>query len=213
MSQNGRTRVMSDCISASTQATRLVCARAKLNHVQQWFHMSLPSLIDQPDDLKKLCRQFHGQDLIAVDTEFVRERTYFPRLCLIQVAGPSAIACIDTLAIDDMSPLTSLLLDTTITKVLHAARQDFEIFVQLTGEVPAPVFDTQVAADLCGLGDQEGLAAVAFNPGVIHTDMLESCFGQNAASYPSPQSWAERAVPFLLELGASDNGRSVDAPN
>ena len=123
--------------------------------------MSLPSLIDQPDDLKKLCRQLRGQDFIVVDTEFIRERTYYPKLCLIQVAGPSTIACVDFLALDDLSPLTSLLLDPTITKVLHAARQDFEIFVQLTGEVPAPLFDTQVAANLCGLGDQEGLAAVA----------------------------------------------------
>ncbi|MDH3587870.1 MAG: ribonuclease D, partial [Gammaproteobacteria bacterium] len=94
--------------------------------------MSLPSLIDQPDDLKKLCRQLRGQDFIVVDTEFIRERTYYPKLCLIQVAGPSIIACVDFLALDDLSPLTSLLLDPTITKVLHAARQDFEIFVQLT---------------------------------------------------------------------------------
>lgn len=123
--------------------------------------MTTPQVIDKPDDLDKLAGQLRGQEFIAVDTEFLRESTYYSRLCLIQVATPSTIACVDAIALDDLSPLTAVLLDTTITKVLHSARQDYEILLNLTGQAPAPVFDTQIAADLCGFGDQGGFAAIA----------------------------------------------------
>lgn len=122
--------------------------------------MNTPTLIDKPEDLQELCRQLAGADFLAVDTEFIRERTYYPQLCLVQVATSEIAACVDAVALD-MAPLNQLILDSTITKVLHSARQDFEIFAMLTGQVPAPLFDTQVAADLCGMGDQGGFAAVA----------------------------------------------------
>lgn len=122
--------------------------------------MTTSQLIDTHDGLNELVQKLHNQDFIAVDTEFLRESTYFSRLCLVQVATPTTIACVDCIALDDLSPLTSVLLDPTITKVLHSARQDYEIFAHLTGKVPGPVFDTQIAADLCGLGDQGGFAAV-----------------------------------------------------
>ncbi|MDH3646313.1 MAG: ribonuclease D [Gammaproteobacteria bacterium] len=123
--------------------------------------MTTTPLIDTREGLSKLVRKLRGQEFVAVDTEFVREHTYYPRLCLVQLATHTTAACVDAIALDDLSSLTSVLLDATITKVLHAARQDLEIFVQLTGRAPGPLFDTQIAADLCGLGDQGSLAAIA----------------------------------------------------
>ncbi|MFZ5791101.1 MAG: ribonuclease D [Pseudomonadota bacterium] len=91
---------------------------------------------------------------IAVDTEFMRDRTYWPVLCLVQIAGPDEAAVIDALAPGiDLAPLFSLLADPKVLKVFHAARQDIEIFFHLTGKIPAPIVDTQVAAMVCGFGD------------------------------------------------------------
>lgn len=118
-------------------------------------------LIATPEALAAFCARIAEARYLAVDTEFVRERTYYPRLCLVQIASESILGCVDTLAIDDLSPLTALLQTPTITKVLHAGRQDLEIFTALAGAVPGPVYDTQIAADLCGHGNQVGLAAVA----------------------------------------------------
>ena len=122
--------------------------------------MSLPPLIENPAALEELCGRLASADSIAVDTEFIRERTYYPRLCLVQVASRSELACVDTLAIARLDPLLKALQTATITKVLHAARQDLEILMLAGDAVPAPVFDTQIAADLCGLGNQAGLAAL-----------------------------------------------------
>src|SRR5690349_22822338 len=81
----------------------------------------------------------------------MRERTYYPELCLVQVATDEVAACIDPLALPSLEPLLALLLDERMVKVLHAARQDLEIFFHLAGRVPQPVFDTQVAARFLGL--------------------------------------------------------------
>ncbi len=116
--------------------------------------------IDTPDGVRALCNRLGGTPWLAVDTEFLRERTYYPRLCLIQIANTEVAACIDPLTIDDLSPLRNLLLNPAILKVFHAARQDLEILYQLWDAVPAPVFDTQIAATLLGLGDQAGYANV-----------------------------------------------------
>lgn len=98
-----------------------------------------------------------GAAFVTVDTEFMREKTYWPQLCLIQVAGPDDAAIIDPLADGiDLEPLFDLMRDTSVLKVFHAARQDVEIFVHLTGAVPTPLFDTQVAAMVCGFGDSVG---------------------------------------------------------
>ena len=104
--------------------------------------------------LARFCARQQGAPFIAVDTEFVRERTYWPILCLAQVAGPEEAAAIDALAPGiDLAPLFALMADETILKVFHAARQDVEIFFNLTGRIPAPLFDTQIAAMVCGFGD------------------------------------------------------------
>lgn len=112
--------------------------------------------IESPAQLTALCEQLRRHDWLTLDTEFLREKTYRPRLCLLQVANPEVIACIDPLALDDLSPLLEVLYDRSITKVLHAAHQDLEIFFEMRGALPAPVFDTQIAATLLGHGDQIG---------------------------------------------------------
>jgi len=112
--------------------------------------------IDTPDALRLFSEQISGADWIALDTEFLREKTYYPKLCLIQIATTEVIACIDPIALDDLSPLLDVIFDARITKVMHAARQDMEILFNIQGSVPVPVFDTQIAALLLGYPDQIG---------------------------------------------------------
>ncbi|HZZ35736.1 MAG TPA: ribonuclease D [Caulobacteraceae bacterium] len=105
-------------------------------------------------DLAAFCQQLKGQPFVAVDTEFMRETTYWPKLCLIQAAAPSAEAVIDPLADDiDLMPFLEVLRDENIDKVFHAARQDVEIFNNL-GAMPRPLFDTQIASMAAGFGEQ-----------------------------------------------------------
>ena len=119
-------------------------------------------LIADSTRLADFCRPLVAADFIAVDTEFLRDRTYWPKLCLIQVAGPDGAVAIDPLAEDiDLTPLLELLAHPRLLKVFHAARQDLEIFYHLTGRVPAPLFDTQVAAMVCGYGDSVGYETLA----------------------------------------------------
>lgn len=116
------------------------------------------AVIDDSHDLAGLVDRLRRHDWVALDTEFVRERTYYPRLCLIQLAGPDELACVDPLALDTLEPLTAILSDRQVTKVLHAATQDLEVLLQASGTMPAPIFDTQVAAALLGHPDQIGYA-------------------------------------------------------
>jgi len=112
--------------------------------------------IDTPDALRLFSEQISGADWIALDTEFLREKTYYPKLCLLQIATTEVVACIDPIALDDLSPLLDVIFDARITKVMHAARQDLEILFNIQGSVPVPVFDTQIAALLLGYPDQIG---------------------------------------------------------
>ncbi|HWA62471.1 MAG TPA: ribonuclease D, partial [Caulobacteraceae bacterium] len=104
--------------------------------------------------LSRFCASLAASPFIAVDTEFMRETTYWPKLCLVQAAGPDTAATIDPLAEGlDLAPFLALMADKAITKVFHAARQDVEIFSNL-GQIPAPLFDTQIAAMAGGFGEQ-----------------------------------------------------------
>lgn len=104
--------------------------------------------------LQNLCDTLSGGDFVTVDTEFLREQTFWPQLCLIQLAGPNAEAVVDPLHPGiDLTPFYRLMGDERILKVFHAARQDIEIVVTKGKLVPAPVFDTQVAAMVCGFGE------------------------------------------------------------
>jgi ribonuclease D len=114
----------------------------------------MTTLISDSDALAQFCARQKATPFVAVDTEFMRERTYWPILCVVQVAGPEEAVAIDALAPGiDLAPLLALMADPETLKVFHAARQDLEIFFQLSDEVPHPIFDTQIAAMVCGFGD------------------------------------------------------------
>jgi ribonuclease D len=114
-------------------------------------------LLNDTDSLAALCTRLAREPFITIDTEFLRETTFWPQLCLVQVAGEDEFALIDPLADGlDLTPLYDLLADANVLKVFHAGRQDIEIFHYLTGAVPQNVFDTQIAAMVCGFGDQVG---------------------------------------------------------
>ena len=122
------------------------------------------TLIAESAELQAFCARLAEADYITVDTEFLRDSTYWPKLCLLQVAGPEEddVAAVDTLAEDlDLGPLLELFDDPGIVKVLHSARQDMEIFFHMTGRLPAPIFDTQVAAMVCGFGESVGYDTLA----------------------------------------------------
>ena len=111
-------------------------------------------LITTTDELRRFCDSLAGNPYVTVDTEFMRERSYWSKLCLVQLAGPNEAVAVDPLAEGiDLSPLYALMANPQIIKVFHAARQDVEIFVNATGVVPTPMFDTQVAAMVCGFGE------------------------------------------------------------
>ena len=114
------------------------------------------TLITTSKDLKSLCTRLKKSDFVTVDTEFIREKTYYPNLCLIQVAGDDEQPfAIDPLAEKmDLAPFFELMLNKEVLKVFHACRQDLEIFFNLMGKLPKPIFDTQVAAMVCGYGEQ-----------------------------------------------------------
>jgi ribonuclease D len=123
-----------------------------------------PAVITDTDALSALCQRLASEEFVTVDTEFMRERTYYPELCLVQLAGESEVAVIDTVSDRlDLEPLGELLANKAVTKVFHAARQDVEIFVQRFGAVPTPLFDTQVAAMVAGFGDQVGYDSLVSN--------------------------------------------------
>lgn len=125
-----------------------------------------PTLITDTDMLAKFCSDCAASPYVTVDTEFLRERTYYAQLCLVQIArpgdGPQSAVLVDTLAPGlSLEPLYALFRAPDVVKVFHAARQDLEIFATTAGIIPAPFFDTQVAAMVCGYGDQAGYETLA----------------------------------------------------
>ena len=120
-----------------------------------------PQLVSTTAELDALCTRLAAEEFVTVDTEFMRERTYWPELCVVQLAGDHEVAVVDTEAAGlDLAPLGRLLADPSVLKVFHACRQDIEIFVLKFGDVPRPLFDTQVAAMVAGFGDQVGYDAL-----------------------------------------------------
>jgi ribonuclease D len=114
-----------------------------------------PRFLTSSDELAALCERLRQEPFVTVDTEFMRERTYWPELCVVQLAGAEEAAVVDAQAeAMDLAPLGELLADPAVVKVFHAARQDVEIFLLKFGAVPTPLFDTQVAAMVAGFGDQ-----------------------------------------------------------
>src|SRR4028118_1095575 len=131
--------------------------------------MQIHPLINKSADLAALVERLATHPFVAVDTEFMRENSCWPELCLIQVASPDEAAAIDPKADMDMGPLLSLLVDNQdVLKVFHAGGQDLEIVHNLTGKVPYPLFDTQIAAMALGHGEQIG-----------YSNLVESLLGHS----------------------------------
>lgn len=139
--------------------------------------------IDTPEKLDEFITVASQYDWIAIDTEFIREKTYFSDLSLIQIATETQLVCIDPLAINDISALKTLLFNPKITKVLHAAHQDQEIFYNIFGDVPSPIFDTQPAAAVLGIGEQVGYAK-----------LIENILGISLAKTQSRTDWSRRPL-------------------
>lgn len=153
-------------------------------------------MIQDAAGLRALCDDLHARTWFALDTEFVRETTYWARLCLIQVATEARVACIDPLVLDDLAPLFAVLDDPAVTKVLHSGSQDLEIFHQLSGRIPAPIFDTQVAAPLLGYGEQAGFAR-----------LVENIVGVELDKSQTRTDWAERPLPDAAVEYAGNDAR------
>lgn len=161
-----------------------------------------PSLITTTEDLETVCWRLREEPFVTVDTEFIRERTYWPELCVVQLGGANEVAVIDALAPGiDMTALGSLLADQSVVKVFHAARQDIEIFVLKFGDVPRPLFDTQVAAMVAGFGDQVGYEALvaALAHGTIDKAHRFSDWSVRPLS-PAQIAYAAADVTYLREV-------------
>ena len=114
-------------------------------------------LIKTNKELKEACKKLNKAKFITIDTEFIREKTYWSQLCLIQVCSGESEFIIDPLEEDiDLKPFIKLLNKKSILKVFHSGRQDIEIFFKISGKIPSPIFDTQIAAMVCGFGDSVG---------------------------------------------------------
>ena len=154
------------------------------------------------------------EKVLAVDTEFIRDSTYYPSLCLIQIAGINFAAAIDPLAKLDMSPIWELLLNKNILKVFHAGRQDIEIFFGLMGEIPTPIYDTQIAAMFCGLGDQVGYESLvnnflglSINKEHQFTNWLQRPLSQNQINYAISDVTHLINIFPLIRQAIKDNNR------
>lgn len=141
------------------------------------------AFVNTPDALRAFCDSLKDSPWLVVDTEFIREKTYYPRLCLIQVGNTEQLACVDPLALDDLTPLLELLYDPSIIKVFHSADQDLEIFYHLRGELPAPIFDTQLAAALLGHGEQIGYA-----------NLVKALLNHNLDKSQTRTDWSKRPL-------------------
>ncbi len=157
--------------------------------------------IDTAKELDSYCETLRSADWIALDTEFLREKTYYPKLCLLQVATPNNVACIDPLALVELAPLLDILFDEGITKVMHSGRQDMEIFYHLAGELPSPVFDTQIAALMLGYPEQVGYANLVKGELGIELDKLHTRADWTLRPLSADQiQYAADDVIYLVEI-------------
>ena len=135
------------------------------------YSIALMHIITTTKDLENACQALASAEYLTVDTEFMRDSTYWPKLCLIQIAGPQDAFIIDPLSPDlELTAFYDLLRMETAVKVFHAARQDLEIFFHDGGVIPKPLFDTQVAAMACGFGDSVGYDNLVQNLTNVHID-------------------------------------------
>jgi ribonuclease D len=177
---------------------------------------SIMTVITDTEALARFCERQRDASFLAVDTEFMRERTYWPILCLVQVAGPDEAVAIDALSPGiDLEPLLDLMADQSTLKVFHAARQDVEIFFHLSGAVPTPLFDTQIAAMVCGFGDAASyerlvakLARASLDKSSRFTDWSHRPLTERQISYALADVVHLRTVYERLQQQLASNGRA-----
>jgi len=152
------------------------------------------TLVTTPEQLDTAVFRLQGAQRLAIDTEFMRERTYSPQLCLVQVASDSDCYLVDPLAGLELAPLFAVLADRGKPKILHAARQDLEVMLNASGQVPGPVFDTQVAAALLGLPPQVGYA-----------DLVARQLGHSIDKGQTRTDWSRRPLSDAQLAYAADD--------
>ncbi|HUJ47793.1 MAG TPA: ribonuclease D [Rhizomicrobium sp.] len=157
-------------------------------------------IVESTGDLAALVGELESAPYISLDTEFMRDQTYWPKLCLMQVAGPAGpAAIIDPLATGiDLAPIYKLIADTRIVKVLHAARQDIEIFWHQGGVIPDPLFDTQIAAMVCGFGEAASYETLVRK--LTHTDLDKSVRFTDWSRRPLSKRQLEYAIGDVTHL-------------
>jgi ribonuclease D len=173
------------------------------------------SIINDSQALADFCGRISHNRFITVDTEFMRENTFWPQLCVVQLGGEDEAQAIDALAEGlDLSPLMALMGDEKILKVFHAARQDLEIFFHLNGRLPTPLFDTQVAAMVCGFGDSAGyetlarkLAGASVDKSSRYTDWARRPLTDKQIDYALSDVTHLRIVYEKLDEMLGQNGR------
>ena len=173
------------------------------------------NLITDNDELRAFCAPLATVEYVTVDTEFIRERTYWPVLCLLQIGGPDGAAAVDALAPGiDLAPVFELLANRNVLKVFHAARQDMEIFCRAMDDCPAPVFDTQIAAMVCGFGDSVGyetlvakLAKATVDKSSRFTDWAARPLSDKQISYALSDVTHLRTVYEKLQAKLEKSGR------
>lgn len=139
--------------------------------------------VETGPQLHELCTQLQGSRWLALDTEFIREKTYYPIFCLLQISNGTLAASVDPLALEDLSELVDIIYATSSVKIFHAGRQDLEIFHQLWGRLPQPIFDTQLAATLLGLGTQIG-----------YGNLVQKVTGRELEKGHSRTDWSRRPL-------------------
>jgi ribonuclease D len=173
------------------------------------------TLITNSEELKTLCEGLENERYITVDTEFLRDKTYYPKLCLIQVASEKTEFAVDPLAKGmDLEPLFKIFQNKKIMKVFHSARQDIEIILKLSGSVPIPMFDTQVAAMVCGFGASASYATLVselvgktVDKSSRFTDWSRRPLSKSQLDYALSDVTHLRVVYKKLKQELEDNGR------
>ena len=169
-------------------------------------------IIDTTKSLVQLCKKLAKLPFITLDTEFIREKTYYPELCLIQIAGKGVAEVIDPLAEEmDMTALFDLLQNPKVVKVFHAARQDIEIFYHLTGKVPTPVFDTQIAAMVCGYDENVGYQQLVHDiTGVSLDKSMRFTDWHHRPLTPEQEEYALNDVTYLRDIYLALNEKIIN---
>jgi len=174
-------------------------------------------LINNNQELQAFCATLSEEDFITVDTEFLREKTYYPELCLIQIASSTEAVAIDPLASGiDLTPVFDVMADQSVLKVFHSARQDLEIFLNLTNQIPAPLFDSQVAAMVCGFGDSVGYEALvnvllseAVDKSSRYTDWSRRPLTVQQLSYAISDVTHLREIYLIFKAQLEESGREA----